>query len=324
VVVTGYTSGATYNPTDTASHTYVVRAVEGTCTTDSTGSAFADASSAPGAPSITSITDVDPCAQSGIQVSYTAGSGATSHNLLKDGSVVVTGYTSGATYNPTDTASHTYVVRAVEGSCSTDSTGSAFADASHPASPTIAGASSNSCPTTTVDLSTETGMSSYQWYVGGTPIGGAQSNVYTVTATGSYTVSYTNGFGCSGLSSAHAVTINSCDPPPETAPGNTISTAQTWTNKTTHTWAANGQATLGYNVYRGMKADLPQLMNSSDDSCTKYLEISDNFCPISDDPTGIAGGFYWYLVTGVNGNGEGSAGNATAGPRIVNSTGTCP
>lgn len=31
-----------------------------------------------------------------------------------------------------------------------------------------------------------------------------------------------------------------------------------------------------------------------------------------------------YLVTGVNTGGEGPAGNATAGPRIVNSSGSCP
>jgi len=37
-----------------------------------------------------------------------------------------------------------------------------------------------------------------------------------------------------------------------------------------------------------------------------------------------SGDFYWYIVVGVNATGEGSAGTATAGPRVVNSTGTCP
>ncbi|MGA9751675.1 MAG: fibronectin type III domain-containing protein [Acidobacteriota bacterium] len=95
----------------------------------------------PGAPLITSITDNDACAQSGIAVSYTAGSGATSHNLLKDGTVVLTGYSSGATYNPGDAVSHAYVVQAVNGACTTNSTGSSFADASGapaaPAAPTV-------------------------------------------------------------------------------------------------------------------------------------------------------------------------------------------
>ena len=66
----------------------------------------------PGAPTITAVTDVSACAASGITVTYTAGSPAgTSYNLLKDGTVVVTGYTSGATYVPGDTSSHTYIVQ---------------------------------------------------------------------------------------------------------------------------------------------------------------------------------------------------------------------
>ena len=41
---------------------------------------------------------------------------------------------------------------------------------------------------------------------------------------------------------------------------------------------------------------------------------------LSDDPS-AAGGLYWYLVTGVNVFGEGPAGNATVGPRLINSSG---
>ena len=59
-----------------------------------------------------------------------------------------------------------------------------------------------------------------------------------------------------------------------------------------------------------------------------------DFCSLADvainqatdaaDPTGEAGRCYYYLVTGYNGNGEGPEGNATAGPREVNTTGACP
>ena len=41
-------------------------------------------------------------------------------------------------------------------------------------------------------------------------------------------------------------------------------------------------------------------------------------------PTGEAGRCYYYLITGYNGMGEGPAGNATAGPRVVDPTGACP
>jgi hypothetical protein len=110
--------------------------------------------------------------------------------------------------------------------------------------------------------------------------------------------------------------------PLEVAPGDSPATAQGWTGKTTHTWPSAAGAT-GYKVYRGLLADLPNLLNSSTDSCTKWTGAATS-CTVNDDPSGIAGGFYWYLVTGTNAGGEGSAGNATAGPRTVNSSGTCP
>ena len=72
-VVTGYTSGALYNPGDTASHTYVVRAVNGTCHTDSAGSAFTDANLLPGVPVIGTVTVTGP---DKLAVSWTAGSPA--------------------------------------------------------------------------------------------------------------------------------------------------------------------------------------------------------------------------------------------------------
>ncbi len=112
----------------------------GTCTNDSTGSAFADANNTPGAPNITGITDVNVCAQSGIQVAFTPGTPAgSSYNLLRDGTVVVTGYTSGATYNP-GTLPATLTRCGRVGACTTDSTGSSFADANNtPGSPSITG-----------------------------------------------------------------------------------------------------------------------------------------------------------------------------------------
>ena len=113
--------------------------------------------------------------------------------------------------------------------------------------------------------------------------------------------------------------------PGEVAPGDSLGTAQTWTNKTTQTWPAVSGAT-SYTVYRGVLADLPQLLNFSTDSCLKYTGSSTNTSAMTEDPsTGVAGRFYWYLVTGSNGAGEGPAGNATGGiARIVNSTGPCP
>ncbi len=192
---------------------------------------------------------------------------------------------------------------------------------------TISGPPSNTCPSLTVDLATETGMSNYQWYVDSNPIVGANSSTYTASLSGTYTVNYDSAVCGSRASSGHAVTISTCLPPPETAEGDSLATAQTWPDKQTLAWPVNSEATSGYHVYRGVKADLPNLLTGSSNSCTRATSSSssqNSASGISDDPTGVTGQFYWYLVTGLNGTGEGSAGNATSSLRIINSTSTCP
>ncbi len=86
--------------TNGTSYPYTVKAINGCSLNSVTTGASASDEVPPGEPSITNITDDDACAQSGIKVTFTAGSGATSHDLYRDGTSVVTGYTSGATYNP--------------------------------------------------------------------------------------------------------------------------------------------------------------------------------------------------------------------------------
>jgi fibronectin type 3 domain-containing protein len=191
---------------------YEVRAVNACGTSGDSACANAARLTVPGAPSITGITDESACAQSGIRIAYTGGSGATRHDLVRDGGVVVTGYASGALYNPGNTASHSYVVRAVNACGTTDSGSQSFSDANNSTTPTIAGPNANTCPDTTVTLTTEAGMSAYQWYLGGAPIGGANTNTYVVSATGTYTVSYINASGCTGTSAGHSVTITACAP----------------------------------------------------------------------------------------------------------------
>jgi subtilisin-like proprotein convertase family protein len=167
----------------------------------------------------------------------------------------------------------------------------------------------------------------------------ARNPTFTVPTSGTYYI----GFHCTSAAdmyyliiddivlthtSAPSCTVNACTPsvpPGETAPGDTPATAQSWTNKTTHNWPSTSGAT-SYKVYRGIQGQLANLLNSGTDSCVKYDGAATS-CTVNDDPSGVAGRFYWYLVTASNGNGEGTAGNHTSGaggPRVVNSTGNCP
>jgi hypothetical protein len=116
-------------------------------------------------------------------------------------------------------------------------------------------------------------------------------------------------------------TMHACSAVPgEIAPGGSLATAESWTGKTTTNWPSNAQAN-SYKVYRGGPADLPNLLNSSVDSCLKY-QGSSTSAAVAETPS--AGSFYWFLVTGVNGGGEGTPGNATSGPRVVNASDACP
>ena len=125
--------------TDGTSYTYSVRYNNGCgLNAETTGSAAADLYNVPGPPSITDITDDDVCAQSGVTITFTDGAGAASHDLWMDGAEVTTGITSPYSYDPLDNALHSYVVRAVNGTCFADSTPSDFTDADQTPTPTIA------------------------------------------------------------------------------------------------------------------------------------------------------------------------------------------
>ena len=206
----------------------------GSCTTTCTS---------PSQPVITSITDVDACTQSGVQINYTSGTPATRHDLYKDGALAIAIYSSGTTYNPGDSNSHSYTIRAVNGysSCYTDSSSQSKADAI-----------------------------------------------------------------CSSLG--------------EAAPGDTYENGQTWSeDKSTQSWSVLTGAT-GYKLYRGIQSNLQYLLTADNDSCLRYSGSSTSIDLTSDDPSAVEGRFYWYIVVGTNGAGEGSAGPN----RILNSSGECP
>ena len=159
----------------------------------------------------------------------------------------------------------------------------------------------------------------------GSPIGGANAYQYTATTTGNYSVSYTNLSGCPGTSTPRYITITACPLPPEIAVGSNY----TWTvTQTSQVMGWNSESTAtGYRVYRGTKGQLPELLlNINQDFCTRYDGTDLSLDVTSDNPVAIDGTnrVVYYLIVAYNGSGEGPAGNATAGPRVVNTTGSCP
>jgi len=148
----------------------------------------------------------------GVSITWSAVPNATGYDLYVDGVTLVQDVTSPYTYTPGDSSSHSYQIRAKNGSCiGSWSSGTSQVDQNLTPTPTISGNSTNTCPDIYVMLSTENGMSNYQWYLNGNPIGGANSYQYSATQSGNYTVSYTLS-GCSGTSSSKGVTINPCIP----------------------------------------------------------------------------------------------------------------
>jgi uncharacterized repeat protein (TIGR01451 family) len=100
-----------------------------------------------------------------------------------------------------------------------------------------------------------------------------------------------------------------------------------WLDAGTRAWDADPISSHGYTVYRGKRTGLPGLLHSGTESCVRHTNATsgENTVDLSSDyPTVFAGRLFWYLVTGSNAGGEGSAGDATSGPRQVNASGACP
>lgn len=80
-----------------------------------------------------------------------------------------------------------------------------------------------------------------------------------------------------------------------------------------------------YRIYRGEDRSLRCLLTFENDSCSR-LQVEND---VTTGPGAIAenpasGRFFWFLVSAVNGSGEGPVGDATAGPRRRSDARICP
>lgn len=78
-----------------------------------------------------------------------------------------------------------------------------------------------------------------------------------------------------------------------------------------------------YRIYRGTGATLAALLTGSVDSCRVRTVSIASTGPGVLTETPSAGALFWYLATAKNCDGEGTAGNATAGVRVLNASGDC-
>jgi outer membrane protein assembly factor BamB len=104
------------------------------------------------------------------------------------------------------------------------------------------------------------------------------------------------------------------------APGEVNDLAWCAGTKTCLQWTSTVTSSR-YQVLRGVQGGLPSLLNSGIDSCDRILVQPATASGLTETPP--SGAFFWYLVTATNACGQGPAGNATAGPRIVNTSGNC-
>ncbi|MBN2384037.1 SUMF1/EgtB/PvdO family nonheme iron enzyme [bacterium] len=162
------------------------------------------------APVIQSIIDTDVCVQNGIQIEFNFSVDADRYDLWVDGLERATNISSPCFYNPGDSLGHDYVIRAVYGTTHYDSAIVTFTDVNNTPVPIITGLDENICPSESVSLSTETGMTDYQWYLEASPLAGETTETLITSVSGQYTVSYMNSQGCHGLSEALTVSITPC------------------------------------------------------------------------------------------------------------------
>ncbi|MFT3911082.1 MAG: T9SS type A sorting domain-containing protein [Ferruginibacter sp.] len=218
VPFSGSSSPITVSVTPSSTTTYTIATLNGSqCSSiaaDLSGSATVTINPVPAIPT---ITPAGPITQCGGTVTLTSSS-ATGNQWNLEGSPI------GGATNQTlvVSASGNYSVTVTNGfNCSVTSLVTAVMINPVPATPTVtpAGPITQCGGTVTLTSSSATGN---QWNLGGSPIGGATNQTLVVSASGNYSVTVTNGFGCSATSANTTVTINPLPATPTITPAGPV------------------------------------------------------------------------------------------------------
>ncbi len=200
----------------TLSGSYTVTTTDGnSCTSAASSATVVTVNPLPATPTITPGGPTTFCAGGSVTLTSSAASG---NQWLLNGNPI--GGATNTTYAAT--ASGSYTVTTTDGNSCTSAASSATVVTVNPlpATPTITpGGPTTFCAGGSVTL-TSSAASGNQWSLNGNPIGGATNTTYAATASGSYTVTTTDGNSCiSAASAATVVTVNPIPATPTITPG---------------------------------------------------------------------------------------------------------
>jgi hypothetical protein len=290
-----------------------------------------------------SAADADACGDSGVSVGWTdptywgtGGSGAGTFDVLRNGTPIATGL-SGTTHSYVDTTgdngvSYLYQVRASNlCSLSVTTTGVSAVDN---AGTTPSGLANNTAADT--GGCADNGVTVYWTAPSGWNDNGFGARTFDVlrdgtpiaTGLSSSTVSYMDTTGANGVSYNYQVKANNgCGLSAYTAGALATDTVGAAPDEVVSigicSWNPSAGAE-GYRVYRGTKADLPNLKTSTADGCLRYEGAATSFDCSGDDPGSVTGKLYWYLITAYIGPCECTSGAGTGYERNLSSSGSCP
>jgi hypothetical protein len=215
------------------------------CTQSASGSVTVIVKSTPAPPAPSLTTAPQYCIGEVVLKSDTA---AAAYQWYKDG-VAVSGATS-QSYNPIATGNYTVVLTSSQGCSSISPATYAYVYVTATPVVTINGnGSAQLCGGNSVQLSSSSGYSSYQWYFNGNPI--ATGLTISASQAGSYTVVTTDGTGCTSYASTPVALVNVAAPATPSITGNTticgsgstvLSSSVTASN---YQWYLNGSAIYG-------------------------------------------------------------------------------